>query len=125
MLRSTHCKEIGGGPTRAMKIMQENAGFLTRREVACILSAHTGAGTKDEETIKYLVCEYCKGAGDTDAARTQLRQAGLFEFEVYQLLDVCPRSLLTLQLIIDEMEERYSQRELENILEVFKVQDPC
>lgn len=83
-----------------------------------MLTAHEGGGTADEEAIKHFVLEYCQGACDAGAAEARLREAGLFEFEIYQLLDTCPQSLLALQLVIDEMEERYSQEELEAILEV-------
>lgn len=105
--------------------MQTNAGFMSKSKVARILSAQKGGGSSDEETIKHLVLEYCRDAFDANAVEARLREAGLFEFEIYQLLDACPQSLLTLQLIIDEMEERYSQEELENIIEMFRVQNKC
>lgn len=108
-----------------MRILRANAGFLSKSEVARILSTHKRRGSSDEETIKHLVLEYCKGTCNADAAEAPLRKAGLFEFEIYQLLDACPQSLLTLQLIIDEMEERYSQKELDSILEMFRPQDTC
>lgn len=103
-----------------MKILQKNIAFLTKADTATILAKHTASGGEDEETIKYLVTEYCKDSPHRDAAKSKLLAQKLFPFEVYQLLDARPMSLLTLQLIVDDMEERYTEEQLIAILEMLR-----
>jgi RNA polymerase Rpb4 len=103
-----------------MKILNERIKFLTKRETFDILVSDNRIGTSDEEIIKYTIKEYCEDAlYDCDDIMEKLQEFKLFPLEIYQLMNTPSKSLLTLQLIIDEMEERYTSKELNEILELF------
>lgn len=51
--------------------------------------------------------------------KTVLKKMKLFEFEISQLIDIWPKSLLCLQLVLEEMEERYTEEQLITILNLF------
>ena len=102
-----------------MKVLAARSKFLTKREVLDIVESSGCSGSDQEETIKYLVKEYCRDALPPSNVGERLAAMGLFPFEVYQLINAPPRTLLALQLVIDEMEERYTHGELEDILKLF------
>lgn len=103
-----------------MKIIKDSQQFLTKHEMHKLLSNIKTKGEENEETIKYLMKEYCKEEKDTSDLRNEFINKGLYPFEVYQLINFMPKDLLTLQLIIEEMEERFTEEDLNYILELFK-----
>ncbi|KAG0432093.1 hypothetical protein DMUE_5520 [Dictyocoela muelleri] len=77
------------------------------------------SGNEQQETIKFYIKQYCGEPFKTDELKAKLETKNLFEFEIQQLLKIKPRNLLCLQLIIDEMEERFSIDELNEILSFY------
>ncbi|EJW05042.1 hypothetical protein EDEG_00823 [Edhazardia aedis USNM 41457] len=64
-------------------------------------------------------CEECVPFEKIKFIKAELRAKKLFDIEIYQLLELWPKSLLCLQLVIEEMEERYTEEELNYILMLF------
>lgn len=96
--------------------------FLSKSDVKEILANTDIKGEENIETIKYTMDDYCKDCIDLSKCeyiKEQLISKGLLEFEIYQLLDNPPKTLLCLQLVVEEMEERYSEEELNDILALF------
>lgn len=93
--------------------------FITKDEVLNIIN-NLPHGNEKQETIKYYLTEYCKDSFKTTELRKELEKRKLYEFEIQQLLSFKPKSLLCLQLVIDEMEERFSIEELNEILNLYK-----
>lgn len=74
--------------------------------------------------MTYTIKKYCDknwNNRDIEGLERQFKQMELFPLEICQLLDLMPKSLLELQLIIEEMEERYDLQTLEKILEMVQV----
>lgn len=96
--------------------------FMSKAEVYNLIELSQIKDIENIDTIKYTITEYCKDSLDITACeniKAQLLEKGLFEFEIYQLLDNPPKTLLCLQLVVEEMEERYTEEELNNILSLF------
>lgn len=102
-----------------MKILPNTQRFITKHELKELLKELKSKGNQDEETIKYLMKEECKDEKDCSVIKEELFRLNLFPFEVYQLLEHKPKNLLILQLIIDEMEERYDDETLNYIINLF------
>lgn len=103
-----------------MKVCKKSIKFLTKSEALDILSS-----TGHEPRSKFIesVLSYCKGSVDGTRAleiKETLLGIGLTEFEAIQLIDCSPRSFLCLQLVIEEMEDRFSDEDLTKILGLFK-----
>ncbi|RVD93278.1 RNA polymerase III subunit C17 [Tubulinosema ratisbonensis] len=93
-----------------MKILKNTQQFLTKHEMHKLLAENEHKGEENEETIKYLMKEYCKDEKDSLGIKEKLSSLNLFPFEIFQLINFRPKNLLTLQLIIEEMEERFIRR---------------
>lgn len=80
--------------------------------------------TEEEKTMLFAIDKLCKNSilpSDViHKAKLKLKKFPLYPLEVCQLLDIWPKNLLDLQLIIEEMEERFEMSELYTILNVFK-----
>jgi DNA-directed RNA polymerase subunit F len=106
-----------------MKIISKKTVFLTKREVLDSITARPVTDDQNLETMRYTIQEYCKDSQPLDRinrVKGCLKEKKLTEFEIYQLLDIWPKSLLCLQLVIEEMEERFTEDELNEILDLFK-----
>lgn len=103
-----------------MKIHRETIRLLTKAEALETISESIGrAGSALLENVS----AYCADALGRDRAlkiKQQLMDAGLMEFEAVQLVDSRPRSLLCLQLVIEEMEDRFSEDNLQKMLRLFE-----
>ncbi|CAD26626.1 DNA-DIRECTED RNA POLYMERASE II 16kDa POLYPEPTIDE [Encephalitozoon cuniculi GB-M1] len=76
----------------------------------------------DQMELLEKVQLYCKSSmSRDDAARTKqiLIDMGLTEFESIQLLDFSPKSIVCLQLVVEDMEERFTDEDLFRILNLF------
>lgn len=65
---------------------------------------------------------YCTSSMTKDQAlgiKQALINIGLTEFEAIQLLDFNPKSIVCLQLVIEDMEERFTEEALLRILDLF------
>lgn len=85
-----------------MKILQKNVKFYTNAEFLQIYST---------EKIE----QFCKNGINID--KSYLQNKGLSEFEIIQISNLKPTQIIDLQLIIEEMEERYSEEDLNDILQ--------
>ncbi|KAK1348856.1 putative subunit Rpb4 of RNA polymerase [Hamiltosporidium tvaerminnensis] len=107
-----------------MKIIKSVVKFLTRSDVYIFLNQSVPTKDQTTETLRYNVLEYCSDTLPKDRIEyivEQLKNKNLMEIEIYMLIDQPPKSLLDLQLIIEEMEERYSEEELHQILMLFRM----
>ena len=75
---------------------------------SCILTAEEA-----DQIISGKSIEECQ---TSDRKKSELRTAGLSEFEVYNLLNARPKTLAVLQTIIEEMTDRFTAKQLEEIL---------
>lgn len=82
-----------------MRVVERTSRILTAEEADQIIS---GKSIEECQTI--------------DRKKSELRTAGLSEFEVYNLLNVRPKTLAVLQTIIEEMTDRFTAKQLEEIL---------
>ncbi|KAF7684621.1 hypothetical protein TCON_0164 [Astathelohania contejeani] len=106
-----------------MKILNENVGYLTKSEVIDFINSTETAPNQKEETMKHYIQEYCADAPPLEVVKEIKEELGrmeLTQFEIYQLIEIWPQTLLCLQLVIEEMEERFNENELFSILELFK-----
>ncbi|KAM0686556.1 hypothetical protein COBT_002219 [Conglomerata obtusa] len=105
-----------------MKIISTDFKFCTKEEIKEFLTNKPNTNDENQETIKQTVLEYCNQEQQslpTYYILERLIEKGLTQFEAYQLVDIQPKTLLCLQLIIEEMEERYSEVQLQEILSLF------
>lgn len=82
--------------------------------------------TVRERTMVLAIQKICQEPISTDIIykiKLRLNKFRLFPMEICQLLDVWPRNLLDLQLVIEEMEERFNVGQLETILEIFRANE--
>lgn len=105
-----------------MKIVRTKVKFLTKQEAQdVLLSAGPRQGPRN--VLLEAVLSYCGSSMSKERAlqiKQTLMQMGLTEFEAIQIIDSNPRSLLCLQLVIEEMESRFSEEDLLGILDLFK-----
>lgn len=95
-----------------MKILKKNIRFYTNQEMKNILENESNKFTED---IKL----FCGDTENVNNLRGLLKGKGLAEFEIIQLMNINPKQIIDLQLIIEEMEERYTEDELNEILKMF------
>lgn len=92
-----------------MRILKKNVKFLTNVEALKMI--------KDSETLEPLK-DY--SIDEIEFKKTKLKELGLYEFEIIQLINLIPKQILHLQLVIEEMEERFDEDTLEKILKIFE-----
>lgn len=95
-----------------MKIIKKNIKFYTNQEMRNILQNESNKFT---EEVKI----FCGDTEIPDNLKSLLKNKCLSEFEIIQLININPKQILDLQLIIEEMEERYVEFELNEILKMF------
>lgn len=108
-----------------MKVLSMDSRFTTAQEVSSLFSTMPSC-TEAVNTMAYTISKYCVGPWgnrDVNKLEWQFKQMGLFPIEICQLLDLVPKTLLELQLIIEEMEDRYDLAALEKILEILRIGD--
>ncbi|EPR79128.1 RNA polymerase III subunit C17 [Spraguea lophii 42_110] len=98
-----------------MKIVEDKNDFLTNNEILEIFGKMKESKNTILETMRYSVNLYCSEPSNI----VDLEKYNLYPLEKFQLLNNNPKSLLCLQLIIEEMEERFTEEELEEILNLF------
>lgn len=104
-----------------MKILSKSPKLLSKRTALDTLKT-TKTNFENIETIKYKTKKYCKDSKEKERIEfihERLREKGLFDFEIFQLVDNWPKNLLCFQLIIEEMEERFGEDELKEMLALF------
>ncbi|AFM98325.1 RNA pol Rpb4 domain-containing protein [Encephalitozoon hellem ATCC 50504] len=66
-----------------------------------------------------LYCTSSMAKTRAQKVKQALTEMGLTEFEAIQLLDFNPKSIVCLQLVIEDMEERFTEDALIGILDLF------
>ncbi|ADM11557.1 uncharacterized protein Eint_051100 [Encephalitozoon intestinalis ATCC 50506] len=82
------------------------------------MESHPGQ-TEFLEKVR-LFCTFSMTRDKAGKVREALMNMGLTEFESIQLIDLNPRSIVCLQLVIEDMEERFSEGDLFKILGLFE-----
>lgn len=106
-----------------MKVLHKENRLTTISEVLEIFSTHPTAESEVEKTVAYTIKNYCSSALNLQKAidiENELVHIGLFPLEVCQIIDMQPKSLLDLQIVIEDMEDRYSIDQLDRILYLFQ-----
>lgn len=101
-----------------MKILTRNKKLLTNGEFLEIISEST---TKLTRTKAKLV-DFCSNSLDSQKCtllREKLRDYGLTEFEAVNLINLKPKGLVHLQIGIEEMVDRLSEVQMNEILLLF------
>ncbi|KAH9412249.1 putative RNA polymerase [Ordospora pajunii] len=57
---------------------------------------------------------------NTSRTKKTLQEMKLTTFEAIQLINIIPESILSLQLIIEDMDDRFTEDKLEQILRLFR-----
>lgn len=105
-----------------MKANKRNVKLLTKPEALEIISL-VRSGHKDQSKLLENVSFYCRSSmckGRALEIKKALMEIGLTEFEAIQVIDCSPKTFLCLQLVVEEMEERFSEEELLEVLDLFK-----
>lgn len=113
-----------------MKILQRTGGLLSNHEVAQVLKdrgADPQAGlntraTASEKTVYSVLIKQCGGLVRARAEllklMDELKPFGLTRAEVLQVINLAPCSAVEVHLIVDECEERLSEEQVTQLLEV-------
>lgn len=96
-----------------MKILKNNVRFYANQEVKQILENESD---KFLDQVKY----FCSFKPAKVNLYENLKKYNLVEFEILQLINLCPTQIIDLSLVIEEIEERYSEEKLNEILDLFK-----
>lgn len=104
-----------------MRILSKDSRFTTQSEVKSIFKEQE-TSNETANTMAYTIKNFCnesiKSVDKVLEIENRLKSFGLFPLEITQIIDLRPRSLLDLQIIIEEMEERYEIEALESILQL-------
>ncbi|KHN70492.1 RNA pol Rpb4 domain-containing protein [Ordospora colligata] len=98
--------------------------LLSNAEALAIIQKHSETH-QDHSTFLEKVVAYSNSSlsqDSIDRAKHTLQQMKLTAFEAIQLINIIPTSILSLQLIIEDMDDRFSEEELEQILDIFRHQ---
>lgn len=106
-----------------MKNIIDDTKYLTKSEIKEILNSQSKTSFENVETIKFSALEYCSNnvLSSIEHIKAKLKEFDLFDFEIIQIIDIIPKSFLDLQLIIEEMEERYTVDQLQQIIEIINL----
>lgn len=102
-----------------MKVLVKTKKLLTNGE---FLDIFTKSTTLDDNKRKVL--NFCANALDTEKSqflRSELSKFDLKEFEIINLINIKPKSLVHLQIVIEEMSERLNEAQMNEILNLFKI----
>lgn len=89
-----------------MKVTQQVVQLLTSTEA------------EDMTGMKFTTREYNRDS--ISPVRQELKAMGLTEFEACNLINTVPTSLVGLQIIVEEMVERFDENQMNRILELLK-----
>lgn len=116
-----------------MEVKNDNSALLSNYEVMQLLSdIQMGRGqikpnkhqknlaTITYETVKYLENTPCKNQTPEiiDNFMSDLRTFNLTKAEKLQILNQCPKSAVEIQLIVEESEERLTEEQIYQLLEI-------
>ena len=122
-----------------MRILSYQGGYVTNQEVYDVVSNRrenrlhkSGTAYAERNWIDHKVVQYCKRTGaamDDKAAKATtsrlISSMAKFDFskeEILQLINFRPKELVDLHTIIDECEDRFSDTELEELLQILSNQ---
>lgn len=94
--------------------------LMTKTEAQDMICRHMHSHGGQAAFLDKVLC-YCRSPPVPNVLETkqQLLGMGLTEFESIQLLDFSPKSILCLQLVLEDMDERFSEEDLLAILGLF------
>lgn len=95
-----------------MKILKKNVQFLTNVEALSLIEDGGNFELCKENPVYDL--------NEIELKKRKLKDLGLYEFEIIQLINLIPKQILHLQLVIEEMEERFDEDTLGKILKIFE-----
>lgn len=99
-------------------IVQKNARMLSNEEALELVRKIPRTTSTPVETMRYMVQTYI-GTPPSCRPKEDLRGMGLTEFEAVQLVNICPRTVLDVHVVVEEMEERLDESQVCKILSLF------
>lgn len=90
--------------------------LLTKSEVKELMQSST-------QKIRHKTMKFCSDTYTKEQVcylKNELRKFGLKEFEIVNLIDLKPTGLVHLDIVIEEMSERFDDKGMQSILELFK-----
>ncbi|XP_011307403.1 DNA-directed RNA polymerase III subunit RPC9 [Fopius arisanus] len=112
-----------------MEVLKENSAYLSNFEVLEILKQVRGNKTQKSrnqlatityQTVRYLEDTPCK-IQNSEKIRGFLKAVESFNLtkcEKLTLINLCPKTAIEIQLIIEESEDRLSEEQVESLLQV-------
>ena len=111
-----------------MEIVSENCAYLSNFEVFQLLDKeklvehkHTNTATVAYQTLKYLEKTPCK-TQNNDQVKNFLKAVQHYNFtkaEKLQLVNLKPTSIIEMQLVVEELDERLkTEEELDKLIEL-------
>ena len=101
-----------------MKVLIKTKKLLTNGQFLDIfIKSNSDAKNKDK------ILNFCSNSFDSEKSqllKSELLKFDLKEFEIINLINIRPKSLIHLQLVIEEMSERLSEEQMNEILNLFK-----
>lgn len=101
-----------------MKVLSKCKKLLTNGEFLDILNQSNIPSSK----AKSKLINFCAESLNTEQCqflRMKLAEFDLFEFEIVNLINIKPKGLIHLQLVIEEMSERFTEEQMNQILSLF------
>lgn len=86
-----------------MKVLKKVVKLVTNAEATGCANGHSESTNPQRESVF-----------------TELRTMGLTPFEICNLINIKPKNLVCLQVIVDDMLDRLSEEQMNRILETFK-----
>lgn len=100
-----------------MKVLDKTKKLLTNGEFNSICKNAISFKAKNK------ISKFCADSIDAEKSsilRSELSKFGLKEFEIVNLINIKPKGLVHLQIVIEEMSERLSEDQMKSILSLFK-----
>lgn len=101
-----------------MQILKKTKKLLTNGEFLDILLESMPSSGKVRAKLTNFCCNSLN-SDKSDKLKTELAKFGLKEFEIVNLINIRPKGLVHLQIIIEEMSERLSEDQMNKILTLF------
>lgn len=101
-----------------MIVRNRTKALLSKGDVKSILEDSKNCHHK----MKAKIMNHCAGCYDkeeSDLLRKKLSKYGLTEFEIVNMIDTKPNGLVHLQNIIEEMTERLTEDQMQEIVDIF------
>lgn len=101
-----------------MIIRNRAKALLTKGDVKIMVENSKNCPQK----MKSKILNHCTGCYDkdrSDTLRIELSKYGLTEFEIINMIDTKPNGLVHLQNIIEEMLERLTEDQMQEIVNLF------